>query len=88
MNLSELMAEEETRLRAEAQAEIAAEKAAWDALTPEQQAAVIAAREAKYEAMFEASNESDEDLCGECGESEDDCECGFDLGDYSGECEE
>ena len=43
-NLSDLIAEEEAKRIAEARAEIAAEKAAWDALTPEQQAAETAGR--------------------------------------------
>lgn len=48
MNLFDMVAEDDARRLEQARAEIAAEKAAWDALSPEDQAAHIAAVEAKY----------------------------------------
>lgn len=47
-SLADMMAEDDARRMAEARAEIAAEQAEWDALTPDQKAARIAAMEAKY----------------------------------------
>lgn len=47
-SLADIMAEEEARRLAEARAEIAAEKRAWDAMNPAEQAEVIAKREAKF----------------------------------------
>jgi len=74
--LSEIMAEEEARRLAETRAEVAAEKAAWDALTPEEQAAAIAAREAKYADLPAEDDHCDhcrgyldeEGYCPDCGE--------------------
>lgn len=47
-SLADIMREDDDRRLAEARAEIAAERAEWDALTPEQQADRSAAYEAKY----------------------------------------
>lgn len=53
-SLSNLLAEEEAQRLIETKAEIAAEIAAFNALTPEQQAVIIAEREAKWERLIEA----------------------------------
>lgn len=61
-DLSDIFAEEEARLVAEAEADRAKEAAAWAALTPEERAARSRAFEAKYEAMFDiAPDDADED---------------------------
>ncbi|MGL5736894.1 MAG: hypothetical protein ACRCYS_18675 [Beijerinckiaceae bacterium] len=72
MNLSDLIAEEEARIVAEARVEMAAEKDAWDALTDEQRAAHIAAVEAKFANVPDGD---EDECCEECGEMEVDCEC-------------
>lgn len=69
--LGDLMADYENELRAQAQKEMAAEKAAWDALTPEQQAAELD-RKAKYAELFDVEDNPEEEdeecqLCGEVG---------------------
>ncbi len=61
MTLGELLEGEDAARLAQARAEIAAEKAAWDALSPEEREAKTAAFEAKYETMFEASLEDEDD---------------------------
>lgn len=58
-DLTSLFAEEEARRLAEARAEIAKEKAVYDALSPEQKAAKNAEYEAKY-AHFDDLVEADE----------------------------
>lgn len=63
-NLSDLFKEEEEARLATARAEIAQEKAAWDALTPEEREQLSAAYEAKYALLEEASvteEEGDDD---------------------------
>lgn len=61
-SLDDLFEEEEERRRAQARMEIAAEKAAWDALTPEQKAAQIAAIEVKFANVPDCDGDiSDED---------------------------
>jgi len=60
-NLNDIFREEEDRLLAEARAEIAAENAAWWALTQAERDAITAAREARYAALAEASEEDDEE---------------------------
>lgn len=71
-SLADIMAEEEERLLAEAVAEREAEKAAWDALTPEQRAAETARFEAKYADMPDDDDDDPED------DDEDDDEEGCD----------
>lgn len=62
MNIwDEFAAEEAARLE-QARREIAAEKAAWNALTLEQQAASIAAREAKFADVPDSDEDFDEDF--------------------------
>jgi len=53
-SLDDIFREEEELRLAETRREIAAEQAVWAALTPEQQAAVIAASEAKWAAYQDA----------------------------------
>jgi len=62
-SLADLMAEDEAFRLEEARREIAAEKAAWDALSPEQQAAAIAAREAKF---ANVPDDDEPEVCEEC----------------------
>jgi len=71
-NLFDLIAEEEAKALAETRRQIAAEKAAWDALTQEERDAHTKAVEDKY-ANF--AQEPEEDKCEDCGEDWDDCEC-------------
>lgn len=59
-SLADMMREEDERRLAEARAEIAAEQAEWDALTPEQKAARTAAYEAKYGDVPDDLDEEDE----------------------------
>lgn len=84
-SLDDLMREEEDRLTAKAHAEIAAEKAAWDALPPEEQAERIRQIEAKYDDLM-LTNDDDEPVpCSGCG----DPDCDFDCdGDYDAEDDE
>lgn len=77
--LDQLMAEDEAKRRAEAIAEIAAEKAAWDALPEDEKARQIEAREAKWAAFEEAAERA---LAEESGEDEDE-----DEGPADRECE-
>jgi len=62
-SIGDFMREDEERLLAETRAEIAREKAEWDALTPAQQAEIIAAREAKFADVpdFDDCDDPDED---------------------------
>lgn len=64
-SLRDIMAKEEARLLAEAKKEIAAEKAAWDAMTPEAQANARAVIEAKYPNV-----EADDDCCNDDDDEE------------------
>ena len=77
----ELDAEREQALE-QTRREIAAEKLAWDALTPEQQAAHTAAVEAKF-----ADIVCEDATCDGCGLPVDDpdCECGYDASDMEDE---
>ncbi len=68
-SLGDLMAEEEARLVDEARVQMEAERVAWDALSPAEQAAISAANAARYEAMFDGvdldedpEDDEDEDL--------------------------
>lgn len=70
-SLSDIFAEEEARRLAETRVEEAAEKAAWGALTPEQQQAEIDRRAAKYAAL---DNLPDEDDCDDEDEEQEDDE--------------
>ena len=72
-NLSDIFAEEEARRLAEAKAEAAKEKAAWDALTPAEQAAIIEQRAARFEALEELAEQTTCDLCGD--DLDEDGEC-------------
>ena len=76
-SLDEIMREEEDRRLQEARAETAAETAAWAALTPEEQQAVIDAREAKWERiMAEGAEPADEpEPCSGCGDPDCDFDC-------------
>lgn len=58
-SLADIMASEEARRLDEARAEIAAEKAAWDALSPDDQARAIEAVEAKF-ADWDQPDDSDD----------------------------
>lgn len=60
-SLADIMRDEEARRVAEARAEIAAEQAEWDALTPEQKAARAAAYEAKYADVPDDAGDDDEE---------------------------
>lgn len=51
-NMGDLMAEYEAELLAKTQAEVAKEDAAWAALSPEEQARIIAEREAKQDRLY------------------------------------
>lgn len=64
MNIEDMFAEHEAQLLAEGRAAIAAERAEWDALAPEQQAAQTAAIEAKYGDALEISEPLECDVCG------------------------
>jgi predicted Fe-S protein YdhL (DUF1289 family) len=61
MNLDDMFREEEERLVARHRLEAAAEKASWDALSDEERAAVLAAREAKWSAFADACEAQDDD---------------------------
>lgn len=62
MWLSDLMAEEEALRLAETRRDLAREQAAWAALSPQEQAAIIAAREAKFaDVPDDEDEETDED---------------------------
>ena len=81
--LDELFSPIEAENLARARAELAAEKVKWGAMTPEQQAAHIAAVEAKYANI----TDGDDEPCDTCGLPADDpdCECGYDSTDADGE---
>lgn len=72
-NLSDIFAEEEARRLAEAWAEVAKEKAAWDALTPVEQAAIIEQRAARFEALEQLPEQTTCDLCGDDLDDEGEC---------------
>jgi predicted Fe-S protein YdhL (DUF1289 family) len=59
--LADFMREEEARLIAETRVEVAREMAAWEAMTPEEQAKIIAAREARFADVPEGFDGPDED---------------------------
>lgn len=63
-NLMDLFAEEEEIRLAQSRAEIAAERAAFEAKSPEERAAITAAREAFWESLHDiafVANEEDDD---------------------------
>lgn len=60
-SLDDLMNGYEAELLEKAQAEIAAEKAAWDALREEEKAAVQQAREERWAKISDAIEEDEED---------------------------
>lgn len=68
--LGEIMREEEDRLLAKAREEIAREKAAWDALSPEQKAVHVAAIEAKFAAFDDLATLQDISDENECEDDE------------------
>lgn len=84
-NLFDMIADDEAAALAQTRLDIAREKAEWDALTPEQQAAHTAAVEAKYADVPDI----DDEPCDTCGlpANDPDCECGYDATDYDGEGE-
>ena len=53
-DMGQLFSEEEALLKAKADREIAQEKAAWDALAPDERAAIEAERERKAATLFSA----------------------------------
>jgi len=67
----EIEADDAARL-ATTRREIAAEKAAWDALTPEQQAAHTAAVEAKFGDVLPECHCTDDHYCSCCDMDEED----------------
>jgi hypothetical protein len=68
-DLSSLFTEEENKALERATREIAAEKAAWDALPQAERDRILADGEAKLEAMFAATEAEPEEspYCDECG---------------------
>jgi hypothetical protein len=72
MTLDELIAGEQETALARTRAEMAAEKAAWEAIPQAERDRQTAAMEAKYGAAQEAVEEIE---CQSCGELADDCEC-------------
>lgn len=82
MTMWDDLADEDAQRLERVRAEIAAEKAAWDALTPEQQAAHTAQVEAKF-----ALGDVEDEPCDTCGlpSGDPDCECGFDATDMEDE---
>jgi hypothetical protein len=77
-SLDDLMRDEEAHRLARARAEIAAEKAAWEAFSPEQKAAHVAAAEARFADV--PDEPEGEEHCPGCG----DPDCDFDCdGEYS-----
>lgn len=64
-DLNDIFAEYEAEQVANTAKEMAAEKAAWDALSPEQQAAITAERQAKCDALWAGSDENEEDFDGD-----------------------
>jgi len=77
-SLHELMAEEEAAALERTRLEIAAEKAAWDALTPEAQQVILDKRQAEYDALWNGMDAAEEEACDECGEYPENCECDSD----------
>lgn len=71
-NLGDFFAAEERRRLDEARAEIAAERAKWDAMTDAERAAATAAYEARFP---DVDDEEGPRTCNDCGESADDCAC-------------
>jgi hypothetical protein len=63
-------------------ADIAREKIAWDALTPEEQAAQIVALEAKYPDVPDVDPDDEKTPCAGCGEPDCDFDCDGDADDY------
>lgn len=70
-SLNDIFVEEEARLLTATRAEIAAEKAAWNALTDEERAAHTAAVEAKYSDIFDVADSDDDDSEDEPEEDDD-----------------
>lgn len=60
-SLADLFAEEEAKNVAKVRAEMAEEKAAWDALTDAERADLIAANAAKWEARFAGCDDEPEE---------------------------
>lgn len=68
-NLGDLFREEEDRLSAITRRQLDEERAAWDALSPEEQAKRRAESIRKFDANFEDDNEHiDLNVCWDCGE--------------------
>jgi len=59
--MGDIFAEEEAKRLAEGRAEIAAEKAAWEALSQAERDRISKDRADRYEEMFELAQEDDED---------------------------
>lgn len=60
-SLGDLIRDEEARIVANSRREIAAEDAAWKALSDEERAAITAEREAKWDAFADACESAPED---------------------------
>lgn len=71
-SFADMLREEEDRLVAQARAEIAAEEAAWNALSDEERAAINAERAAKWDAFADAADAADADSEDDEEEEEDD----------------
>lgn len=61
MTLDEIFEREEQKLREEGRKRIAEEQAAWNALSPEEQAAALKAREEYWDNLASKWSESEED---------------------------
>jgi len=59
--MGDIFAEEEAKRLAEGRAEIAAEKAAWEALSQAERDRISKERADRYEEMFELAQEGEED---------------------------
>lgn len=83
MTLDELFnTPEETDRVERIRADIAREKIAWDALSPEEQAAKIVAIEAKYPDVPDVDPDEEVTECAACGEPGCDFDCDGDADEY------
>ena len=71
-NMNDLMADYEAELKATADKEMAAERAAYEALSPEEKAALAAASDAKWAAWADAIEAAEANQADDEDEDEDD----------------
>ena len=74
-DLADLFEEENAKALEKIRKEMAAEDAAWKALPESEKLRIMQEREAKMNALFDETYAQEEEVCDNCGEFPENCEC-------------